>query len=150
MNTQKLERLLSTSDAGPRRSNRADVVKEVADLSAAVRHKHGMSQRDLAEALKVRQATISRWELQLSVPGPWELKGLLDLAKKDPQSLPKKVRRARQSPHPDHGKIRIKQYYEIDEGTGHGRNTDMVIEQNDNGIWKRVVVQYINEDDAND
>lgn len=52
--------------------------------------------------------------------------------------------------HPDHGKIRIKQYYEIDEGTMHGRNTDMVIEQNDNGIWKRIPVQYINEDDAHD
>ena len=146
MNTQKLEDLLSSSDAGPRRGNRSEVVQEVADLSVAVRHRHGMSQRDLADALKVRQATISRWELKLSVPGPWELKSLLDLAKKPPQSIPKRVRKTPAQLHPDHGKIRVKQYYEIDARTMHGRDTRMVIEQNIDGAWKPVPIEHINED----
>lgn len=93
INIENLEDLLSKADTGPRRKDRLTFAKEIADLSVSVRHKHGMSQRDLADAINVRQATISRWELKQNIPGPWELRTLLELAKRDPMPNPSKAPR---------------------------------------------------------
>ena len=68
--------------------------KDISDLVIAARSKHSMSQRALADYLKVRQATVSRWELCVSVPGPWELQNLIRLYKDDPKPA-KKTFRAR-------------------------------------------------------
>lgn len=67
--------------------------KDIADLTLAVRNKHSMSQRDLAAWLQVRQATISRWELGLSMPGPWTLQSLVRLYKESPKPAEKPSRK---------------------------------------------------------
>ncbi|HEX5403144.1 MAG TPA: helix-turn-helix transcriptional regulator [Pseudonocardiaceae bacterium] len=52
-------------------TNTGRVMTERRDGLARRRAMMGLTQEDLAEYLKVRPATVSRWECGITVPSPW-------------------------------------------------------------------------------
>ena len=100
MHLQDIENFLDALDVG--RKSRAELAAQVAEICKSVRFKHAMNQRVLAQHLQVRQATVSRWEQGETVPGPWELRRLLELAKAEPMKATKLVRKMRGSDDPSY------------------------------------------------
>lgn len=80
VNINKLEAFI---EKGASRSVAKSFKQDMADLSVAVRSRHNLSQRELADMLGVRQATVSRWEVEASVPNVWVVKRLLNLLKEN-------------------------------------------------------------------
>jgi transcriptional regulator with XRE-family HTH domain len=79
-------------DQGATRSERLKFAGQVSELCLATRAKHSINQRDLANMLECRQATVSRWELGLSVPDFYVMRKLIGLFKTDDLDV-KRVRR---------------------------------------------------------
>jgi DNA-binding transcriptional regulator YiaG len=78
-----VNRLETFIEKGASRSVAKSFKKDMSALSVAVRSRHNLSQRELADMLGVRQATVSRWEVESSVPNVWVAKRLLNLLKEN-------------------------------------------------------------------